>query len=93
MEGEEKGLSRSGVKGAVRGLCSVPTEERRNTEPGVFRMWLGIGVFGRSVAPDDTVSQSRVQGIGSQSSCFYLQGLHANLFIVNISTLILWMLH
>lgn len=83
MEGEEKGLSRSGVKGAVRGLCSVPMEERKNTEPGVFRTWLGRGVFGRPVGPDDAAAQSIGRGRRSHLSYFPWQSSHTNTFNVN----------
>lgn len=44
--GDEKGLSRSGVNGTVRGL---PTEERRNTEAGVLMRTDGLGVITSSV--------------------------------------------
>ena len=51
--GEEKGLSRSGVNGAVRGPRRPPMEEPRKTEPGVRMRALGRGVFKSSV-PDVT---------------------------------------
>ncbi len=47
--GEAKGLSRSGVKGAVRGLCELPTMERAKTEAGVFISSAGLGLIRSSV--------------------------------------------
>lgn len=51
--GEAKGLSRSGVNGAVRGLCGPPTMERAKTEAGVFNIKVGLGLI-RSSVPEVT---------------------------------------
>ncbi len=47
--GEAKGLSRSGVNGAVTGLCGVPAMERAKTEAGVFISKAGLGLIRSSV--------------------------------------------
>lgn len=53
MAGEAKGLFRSGVNGAVRGLRGPPTMEREKTEAGVFISKLGLGLM-RSSVPEVT---------------------------------------
>lgn len=55
--GEAKGLSRSGVNGAVRGLCGPPTTERAKTEAGVFISILGLGDI-RSSVPEVTTKKN-----------------------------------
>lgn len=52
--GEAKGLSRSGVNGAVRGHWGLPTTERANTEAGVFISTAGLGLI-RSSVPEVTL--------------------------------------
>lgn len=52
-DGEAKGLSKSGVNGAVRGLCGPPTMERAKTEAGVFIIRVGLGDI-RSSVPEVT---------------------------------------
>lgn len=54
--GDAKGLSRSGVNGAVRGLCGPPTMERANTEAGVFISKVGLGLI-RSSVPEVTLKK------------------------------------
>lgn len=51
--GEAKGLFRSGVNGAVRGLEGPPTMERAKTEAGVFMSKVGLGLI-RSSVPEVT---------------------------------------
>lgn len=55
--GDAKGLSRSGVNGAVRGLFGVPLMVRANTETGVFISNVGLGLIGSSV-PEVTFKES-----------------------------------
>lgn len=59
--GEVKGLSKSGVNGAVRGLCGVPTMERANTEAGVFSSKVGLGLISSSV-PEVTFKKKKTIG-------------------------------
>lgn len=47
--GDIKGLSRSGVNGAVRGLCWPPAMDRAKTEAGVFIKAVGLGLMKSSV--------------------------------------------
>lgn len=47
--GEAKGLLRSGVNGAVKGLCGPPTMERAKTDAGVFISNVGLGLIISSV--------------------------------------------
>lgn len=56
--GEAKGLSRSGVKGTVIGLCGSPITERAKTEAGVFIRWVGLGLIKSSV-PEVTLRISK----------------------------------
>lgn len=56
--GEAKGLSRSGVNGAVRGLCGPPTMERAKTEAGVFISKVGLGLI-RSSVPEVTFKKKK----------------------------------
>lgn len=51
--GDAKGLSRSGVNGAVSGLCWLPMMERAKTEAGVFISTVGLGLI-RSSVPEIT---------------------------------------
>lgn len=53
IAGEEKGLSASEVKGAVRELCTPPTDDLK-TEPGVLSGTPSRGVSGMSSVPDIT---------------------------------------
>lgn len=57
--GEAKGLSRSGVNGAVRGVRGVPTTERAKTEAGVFISKVGLGLI-RSSVPEVTIKKKRL---------------------------------
>lgn len=56
--GEEKGLSRSGVNGAVKGLCEKPPMERANTEAGVLNSMAGLGLI-RSSGPEVTLRKKK----------------------------------
>lgn len=56
--GEAKGLSRSGVNGAVRGLFGLPTTERAKTDAGVFNRNAGLGLI-RSSVPEVTLKEKR----------------------------------
>lgn len=56
--GDAKGLSRSGVNGAVKGLCGLPTTERLNTEAGVFISKVGLWNV-RSSVPESTFKINR----------------------------------
>lgn len=56
--GEAKGLSRSGVNGAVRGLCGPPTMERAKTDAGVFISKVGLGLI-RSSVPEVTLKRRK----------------------------------
>lgn len=58
IAGEEKGLSTSGVKGAVRALCAPPTDDLK-TEPGVLSGTLSRGVSGMSSVPDITTDERK----------------------------------
>lgn len=68
MAGEEKGLSTSGVKGAVRVPCIPPTDDLRKTDPGVLSGILGRGVSGRSSVPNTTTDRGKKHLSGSSSS-------------------------
>lgn len=57
--GDAKGLSRSGVNGAVRGLCGLPTMVRLNTDAGVFISKVGLGII-RSSVPEVTFKRYRI---------------------------------
>lgn len=57
----EKGLSKSGVKGAVRGLLTPLVHDFRKTDPGVRSKVLGRGVWGKSSVPDIAAEETEKQ--------------------------------
>lgn len=61
--GEAKGLSRSGVKGDVRGLCGPAPMERRKTDAGVFIRKVGLELMESSV-PGGVVLNSLTLSLG-----------------------------